>query len=123
MTSRSDRGLVHGHAGCLVLSDFSTCGLLIYVRFLEVVLDIFETVRHGLVGGECVRIGRGELVIGHVNETVAGRGSLEPTSPSSSEVTNAILVSFVAFGPTLRRLDELLLAVRCCEAGTITGNS
>ena len=123
MTSRNDRGFVHGHACCLVLSGISTCGLLIYVCFLEVVLDILETVRHGLVRGHCVRISRVELVVGRVHKTVAGRGSLEPASSSASEVTNAILVVFEAFGPTLRRLDELLLAVRGCEAGPITGSN
>ena len=115
--------LTHGHASHLILSVLSICGLLTNVCILEVVLDIRETVRHGLIGGHCVRIGRVELVVGHVNETVAGRGTLEPASSSASEVTNAILVVFETFGPTLRRLDELLLAVRGCEAGPITGSN
>lgn len=111
--------LTHGHASHLILSALSICGLLTNVCILEVVLDIRETVRHGLIGGHCVRIGRVELVVGHVNETVAGRGTLEPASSSTSEVTNAIFVVFIAFGPTLRRLDELCLAVWGCEAGAV----
>ena len=86
-------------------------------------MNIFETVRHCLIRGHRVRIGRVELVIGHVNETVAGRGTLRTANSSASEVTNAIFVVFIAFGPTLRRLDELCLAVWGCEAGAVSGTN
>ena len=87
-------------------------------------MDILETVRHGLIRGHCVRIGRVELIVGGVSsETVASRGTLVPSSSSASEVTNATFIVFIAFGPTLRRLDELCLAVRSGEAGAISNSN